>query len=168
MLQEGPTTDAQRQRLTRSASFGSPSHAAGRLACNAWLITRIFQRQNLVLFAHARPMKATLYEALGINGAAPDEEVRAALRRLIRKYYAKTRDGQGNVEEALRFINHASRILSDPEHRQRYDKELSASAESSTDERIAHFVSNVAATAPQGTGTDHVIAVGDENDDKAA
>jgi DnaJ-class molecular chaperone len=34
-------------------------------------------------------MKATLYEALGIPPAAPDEEVRAALRRLIRKYYAK-------------------------------------------------------------------------------
>ena len=62
-------------------------------------------------------MKATLYEALGIPPAASDEEVRASLRRLIRKYYAKTRDGQGNVEEALRFINHASRILSDPERR---------------------------------------------------
>ena len=62
-------------------------------------------------------MKATLYEALGIAPAASDEEVRAALRRLIRKYYAKTRDGQGNVEEALRFINHASRILSDPDLR---------------------------------------------------
>ncbi|HKE42739.1 MAG TPA: DnaJ domain-containing protein [Casimicrobiaceae bacterium] len=113
-------------------------------------------------------MKATLYEALGIPQVASDQEVRAALRRLIRKYYAKTRDGQGNVEEALRFINHASRILSDPEHRQKYDQELAVTAEANTEQRIAHFVSNVAATAPQGTGTDHVIAVGDENDDKAA
>jgi curved DNA-binding protein CbpA len=69
-------------------------------------------------------MRATLYEALGIPQAASDEEVRAALRRLIRKYYAKTRDGQGNVEEALRFINHASRILSDHDRRVRYDQEL--------------------------------------------
>ena len=69
-------------------------------------------------------MKATLYEALGILPTSSDEEVRAALRRLIRKYYAKTRDGQGNVEEALRFINHASRILSDPDRRERYDDEL--------------------------------------------
>ena len=30
-------------------------------------------------------MKATLYEALGIPQAASDEEVRASLRRLIRK-----------------------------------------------------------------------------------
>ena len=73
-------------------------------------------------------MKATLYEALGILPTSSDEDVRAALRRLIRKYYAGTRDGQGNVEEALRFINHASRILSDPDRRARYDNELALSA----------------------------------------
>jgi uncharacterized RDD family membrane protein YckC len=73
------------------------------------------------------PMKATLYDALGILPTSTDEEVRAALRGLIRKYYAKTRDGQGNVEEALRFINHASRILSDGDRRERYDHELSRS-----------------------------------------
>src|SRR5690242_15756299 len=110
-------------------------------------------------------MKATLYEALGVPQLAPDEEVRAALRRLIRKYYAKTRDGQGNVEEALRFINHASRILSDPEQRVRYDKELSASSEGSNEERIAHFVSHVAAEAGTGTATqagDDVIDIAEE------
>jgi hypothetical protein len=74
-------------------------------------------------------MKATLYDALGILPSSTEEEVRAALRGLIRKYYAKTRDGQGNVEEALRFINHASRILSDSERRGRYDEELSRSAD---------------------------------------
>jgi uncharacterized RDD family membrane protein YckC len=73
-------------------------------------------------------MKATLYDALGISPTSPDEEVRAALRGLIRKYYAKTRDGQGNVEEALRFINHASRILGDSERRVRYDEELARNA----------------------------------------
>src|SRR5205823_13976909 len=109
-------------------------------------------RIRLILPAIA-VMKATLYEALGIPQAASDEEVRAALRRLIRKYYAKTRDGQGNVEEALRFINHASRILSDTDHRQRYDKELSVTTEATTEERIAHFVSNVAAEAGTGTAT---------------
>lgn len=86
-------------------------------------------------------MKATLYEALGIPQSASTDEVRAALRRQIRKYYAKTRDGQGNVEEALRFINHASRILSDPERRSRYDEELAISR-GSTEQRIAHVVTN--------------------------
>src|SRR5437763_2385383 len=98
-------------------------------------------------------MKATLYEALGITATSSGEEVRAALRRVIRKYYAKTRDGQGNVEEALRFINHASRILSDSGHRDRYDKELSVTTEATTEQRIAHFVSNVAAEVGTGTAT---------------
>jgi hypothetical protein len=104
-------------------------------------------------FAAVAAMKATLYEALGIPQAASDEEVRAALRRLIRKYYAKTRDGQGNVEEALRFINHASRILSDSGQRQRYDQELAVTTEATTEQRIAHFVSNVAVDAGTGTAT---------------
>lgn len=95
-------------------------------------------------------MKATLYEALGILPTCSDEDVRAALRRLIRKYYAKTRDGQGNVEEALRFINHASRILSDPERRVRYDQELALSA-GTTEQRIAHVVSNAVADAGEQT-----------------
>src|SRR6185369_5898744 len=95
-------------------------------------------------------MRASLYEALGIPPTASDEEVRAALRRLIRKYYAKTRDGQGNVEEALRFINHASRILSDPERRGRYDQELAVSS-GTTEQRIAHVVSNAVAEAGEQT-----------------
>ncbi|MEO6929018.1 MAG: DnaJ domain-containing protein, partial [Casimicrobiaceae bacterium] len=106
-------------------------------------------------------MKATLYEALGIPQAASDEEVRASLRGLIRKYYAKTRDGQGNVEEALRFINHASRILSDMDRRKRYDNELALSA-GTTEQKIAHVVSN--AVADDGEQTD----VGTEAVDKLA
>jgi curved DNA-binding protein CbpA len=95
-------------------------------------------------------MKATLYEALGIAQNAPDEEVRDALRRVIRKYYAKTRDGHGNVEEALRFINHASRILSDPDRRARYDQELALAA-SPTEDRIAHVVSSAVADDAEGS-----------------
>jgi hypothetical protein len=87
-------------------------------------------------------MKATLYQALGLSQDASEQEVRAALRWQIRKYYAKTRDGHGNVEEALRFINHASRILSDPHRRALYDQELAAGA-GSVEQRIAHVISNV-------------------------
>ena len=107
-------------------------------------------------------MKATLYEALGIKQLASEEEVRAALRRVIRKYYAKTRDGQGNVEEALRFINHASRILSHPDHRLHYDKELAVTTEATTEQRIAHFVTNVAGTVGDTATGDDVIDIADE------
>ncbi len=95
-------------------------------------------------------MKATLYEALGILPTSSEEDVRAALRGLIRKYYAKTRDGQGNVEEALRFINHASRILSDPDRRGRYDRELAISS-GTTEQRIDHVVNNAVAEAGEQT-----------------
>jgi DnaJ-like protein/RDD family protein/tetratricopeptide repeat protein len=109
-------------------------------------------------------MKATLYEALGISPLASDEEVRAALRRLIRKYYAKTRDGHGNVEEALRFINHASRILSDPDYRKHYDRELSINADATTEQRIARFVSNVAGPVAEGPAShDDVIDIADDH-----
>ncbi len=103
-------------------------------------------------------MRASLYEALGIAPSASDEEVRSALRRLIRKYYAKTRDGQGNVEEALRFINHASRILSDPERRARYDNELALSS-GTVEHPVAHVASNAIAAA--GEQTDVGMPAGD-------
>jgi hypothetical protein len=99
-------------------------------------------------------MRASLYEALGIGPTASDEEVRAALRRLIRKYYAKTRDGQGNVEEALRFINHASRILSDPDRRTRYNGELAQS--DSKGPRVPTTAGDAIAVA--GEGTDVALA----------
>jgi hypothetical protein len=110
-------------------------------------------------------MRASLYEALGIPPTATDEEVRAALRRLIRKYYAKTRDGQGNVEEALRFINHASRILSDPDRRIRYNGELARSGDSVPAEVQQAALSALAAT---GDGTDLKPSAGDSADERVA
>ena len=111
-------------------------------------------------------MKATLYEALGILPTTSEEDVRAALRRLIRKYYAKTRDGQGNVEEALRFINHASRILSDPERRQRYDEELALST-GTTEQRIEHVVSNAVAEAGEQTDVGNIKEPVDQKSQEA-
>src|SRR5512141_2137160 len=110
-------------------------------------------------------MKATLYDALGISPTSSDEEVRAALRGLIRKYYAKTRDGQGNVEEALRFINHASRILSDPDRRIRYNGELARSGEPVPAEIQQAALSALAAT---GEGTDVAPPVGDSGPERIA
>jgi len=110
-------------------------------------------------------MRASLYEALGIPPTASDEEVRAALRRLIRKYYAKTRDGQGNVEEALRFINHASRILSDHDRRVRYNGELARSGDSAPPHIAQAALSALAAT---GEGTDVARPVGDSGAERIA
>ncbi len=72
-------------------------------------------------------MKPTLYEALGLSQTAADWEIKAALRRLVRRYYAKTRAGHTDVEKALRFLNHASHILGNPARRSEYDEELDES-----------------------------------------
>jgi hypothetical protein len=69
-------------------------------------------------------MKVTLYEALGISPTASQEEVRTALRALVRQYYVSTRQEQVEIEEALRFINHASHVLNDPVRRAQYDQEI--------------------------------------------
>ena len=55
-------------------------------------------------------MKATLYEALGILPTSSDEEVRAALRRVIRKYYAKWSSGrQARITDLLARIWHTKK-----------------------------------------------------------
>jgi hypothetical protein len=69
-------------------------------------------------------MKPTLYEALGLSQTAAASEIKAALRRLVRRYYAKTRAGHTDVEEALRFLNHASHVLGNAQRRAEYDSEL--------------------------------------------
>lgn len=132
------------------------------LACRSLASESLFaQDSNSIIdtFLLAPRMKSTLYEALGILPSSSDEDLRAALRRLIRKYYAKTRDGQGNVEEALRFINHASRILSDPQRRQRYDGELAVS-DGTTEQRIAHVVSNAVAESGEQTDVGELAEAG--------
>src|SRR5947209_4573420 len=69
-------------------------------------------------------MKPTLYEALGLPRTATEAEIKSALRRLVRRYYMKTRAGHADVEEALRFLNHASHILGNPARRAEYDANL--------------------------------------------
>jgi DnaJ domain len=69
-------------------------------------------------------MKPTLYDSLGLSPTATESEIKAALRRLVRRYYGKTRAGHADVEEALRFLNHASHILGNAARRAEYDAEL--------------------------------------------
>lgn len=74
-------------------------------------------------------MKPTLYEALGLSRTAAQSEIKAALRRLVRRYYAKTRAGDADVEEALRFLNHASHVLGNPGRRAEYDVNLAENSQ---------------------------------------
>jgi hypothetical protein len=106
-------------------------------------------------------MKVTLYEALGIPPTASDKAVRVALRNLVRQYYLNTRDDQNEIEEALRFVNHASHILTDKALRQRYDEEIASGIHIGSDAARRHFVANMQAL---GLGRSVTFTAGAEGD----
>lgn len=99
-------------------------------------------------------MKPTLYEALGLSPAAGDAEIKSALRRLVRRYYGKTRAGHADVEEALRFLNHASHVLGDPARRSQYDADLAEGTRTETTLTFGGEPSDIAAR-PASSGLGH-------------
>ena len=56
-------------------------------------------------------MKPTLYEALGLSQAAPDSEIKAALRRLVRRYHPDRNGGDRSHEKALQAVIEAYTAL---------------------------------------------------------
>jgi hypothetical protein len=83
-------------------------------------------------------MRLSLFEALRIETDASESAVRAALRRIIRRMYASTRDSSGDVEEGLRFCNAASSVLLEPGERQHYEGEYNNMRSGGTDLRRSH------------------------------
>ncbi|MFL5386152.1 MAG: DnaJ domain-containing protein [Longimicrobiaceae bacterium] len=65
----------------------------------------------------------THYDTLQVARAATGSEIRAAYRTLVRRYHPDLQQGS---EAALRAVIEAYSILSDPERRGRYDRELAA------------------------------------------
>ncbi|MDH3815287.1 MAG: DnaJ domain-containing protein [Acidobacteriota bacterium] len=71
--------------------------------------------------------QVTFYDTLGVERDAPDHEVRGAFRRLALKYHPdRYSDSQrADAEERFQGITEAFNVLSHPESREKYDKELS-------------------------------------------
>ena len=133
-----PLSSARALRFAGQRPGRAPTGALRCITCLGWRFPRKLPGTSPLALPTSRcEPPSTKPSAFRRN--ASDDEVRAALRGQIRKYYAKTRDGQGNVEEALRFINHASRILSDPSGA-RSTTTSSRSPTGTVDERIAHVV----------------------------
>lgn len=59
-----------------------------------------------------------LYEILGVNKDATDEDIKMSFRKLAQKYHP---DREGGDEEKFKQIKHAYEILGDAEKRKRYD-----------------------------------------------
>ncbi len=63
-----------------------------------------------------------LYQVLGIAENAPEEEIKAAYRKLAKKYHPDAHPGDVACEKKFREINEAYSVLSSPEKRKKYDE----------------------------------------------
>jgi DnaJ-class molecular chaperone len=62
------------------------------------------------------------YKTLGVPRKATDKEVKAAFRKLARKYHPDMNPGNKQAEARFKEINEANEVLSDPDKRRRYDQ----------------------------------------------
>jgi len=71
--------------------------------------------------------QVSLYDTLGIERDASDQDVRKAFRRLALKYHPDrfAGDQRADAEERFQGITEAFNVLSHPESREKYDTEIS-------------------------------------------
>ena len=62
------------------------------------------------------------YDLLGVNRNATDKDIKAAYRRLARKYHPDVNPGDKSAEAKFKEINNAYEVLSDKDKRAKYDK----------------------------------------------
>lgn len=62
------------------------------------------------------------YKVLGISKAATQKEIKAAYRKLARKYHPDLNPDNKEAEAKFKEINEANEVLSEPENRKKYDK----------------------------------------------
>jgi len=61
------------------------------------------------------------YKVLGLSKKASEKEIKAAYRKLARKYHPDVNPGDKDSEARFKEVNEANAVLSDPEKRKTYD-----------------------------------------------
>ena len=62
------------------------------------------------------------YKMLGVDRNASEKEIKAAFRKLARKYHPDVNPGDKSSEEKFKEVSEANEVLSDKEKRARYDQ----------------------------------------------
>jgi len=68
------------------------------------------------------PAKKDYYEILGVSRTATEKELKAAYRKLARKYHPDVNPGDKSAEERFKEVSGAFAVLSDPDKRAKYDR----------------------------------------------
>jgi molecular chaperone DnaJ len=66
--------------------------------------------------------KKDYYDILGVSRSANDKELKAAYRKLARKYHPDVNPGDKTAEEKFKEVSGAFAVLSDPDKRAKYDR----------------------------------------------
>lgn len=61
------------------------------------------------------------YEILGVSRSATEKDIKAAYRKLARRYHPDTNKGNKDAEEKFKEVSEAYEVLRDSEKRRRYD-----------------------------------------------
>lgn len=64
------------------------------------------------------------YKVLGVSADAGEDEIKAAYRKLAKKYHPDSHPGDKTCEEKFQEINEAYSVLSDADKRKKYDEEV--------------------------------------------
>ena len=67
-------------------------------------------------------MAKDYYAALGIKKTASEKEIKAAFRKLARKYHPDVNPSDKSAEQRFKEINAAHDVISDPAKREKYDR----------------------------------------------